>query len=206
MPPSCCGLETDSTPATVLISCNIYPSVWSAYVYCLRDVMGGLGPFQYSTRRVIIRSRKFRSHEKVYRRLSINAVKFQMLNINCTVSNRCEILEWGILSNIGTTLMLSNVILAASTKRIVYAPCIICSFQALSCIIIIMNLWCHQKKYFPRYWSFVRGIHRSPMDSPHKGRWRGVLGFSLICVLTNGWVNICTSYDITVMCSVMADF
>ena len=24
-------------------------------------------------------------------------------------------------------------------------------------------------KYFPRYWPFVRGIHRSPVDSPHKG-------------------------------------
>ena len=25
-------------------------------------------------------------------------------------------------------------------------------------------------KHFPRYWSFVRGIHRSPVDSPHKGQ------------------------------------
>ena len=24
-------------------------------------------------------------------------------------------------------------------------------------------------KHFPRYWPFVRGIHRSPMNSPHKG-------------------------------------
>ena len=24
-------------------------------------------------------------------------------------------------------------------------------------------------KHFPRYWPFVRGIHRSPVDSPHKG-------------------------------------
>ena len=28
-------------------------------------------------------------------------------------------------------------------------------------------------KHFPRYWPFVRGIHRSPVDSPHKGQWRG---------------------------------
>ena len=27
---------------------------------------------------------------------------------------------------------------------------------------------------------FVGGIHRSPMDSPHKGQWRGALMFSLI--------------------------
>ena len=37
-------------------------------------------------------------------------------------------------------------------------------------------------KYFPRHWPFVRGIHRSPVNSPHKGQWRGALMFSLICV------------------------
>ena len=37
-------------------------------------------------------------------------------------------------------------------------------------------------KHFPRYWPFVRGIHRSPVNSPHKGQWRGALMFSLISV------------------------
>ena len=42
-------------------------------------------------------------------------------------------------------------------------------------------------KHFPHYWSsFVRGIHRSPVDSPHKGQWRKSLMFSLICAWTNG--------------------
>ena len=45
------------------------------------------------------------------------------------------------------------------------------------------------KWYFPRYWPFVRGIHRSPENSPHKGQWRGALMFPLICVRINGWVN-----------------
>ena len=44
-------------------------------------------------------------------------------------------------------------------------------------------------KYFPRYWPFVRGIHRSPVNSPHKGQWRGALMFSLISAWINGWVN-----------------
>ena len=35
-------------------------------------------------------------------------------------------------------------------------------------------------KTFPRYWPFMRGIHRSPVNSPHKGQWRGPLMFSLI--------------------------
>ena len=44
-------------------------------------------------------------------------------------------------------------------------------------------------KHFQRYWPFVRGIHRSPVNSPHKGQWHGALMFSLICSWTNGWVN-----------------
>ena len=44
-------------------------------------------------------------------------------------------------------------------------------------------------KHFPRYWPFVRGIHRSAVDSPHIGRWRGTLIFFLICTRTNGWLN-----------------
>ena len=63
-------------------------------------------------------------------------------------------------------------------------------------------------KHFPRYWPFVRGTHRSPVNSPHKGQWRGALMFSLICVWINGWVNngeACdlrryrAYYDVTVM-------
>ena len=64
-------------------------------------------------------------------------------------------------------------------------------------------------KHFPRYWPFVRGIHRSPVNSPHNGQWRGALMFSLIYVWINGWVNNCKAgdlrrhhahYDVTVMC------
>ena len=46
-----------------------------------------------------------------------------------------------------------------------------------------------KRKHFPRYWPFVRGIHRSPVNSPHKGQWRGALMFSLICARINDWVN-----------------
>ena len=44
-------------------------------------------------------------------------------------------------------------------------------------------------KHFLRNWPFVRGIHRSPVNSPHKGQWRGALMFSWICVWINDWVN-----------------
>ena len=51
-------------------------------------------------------------------------------------------------------------------------------------------------KYFPRYWSFVRGINRSPVNSPHKGQWLGALMFTLICARINGWVNNCEAGDL----------
>ena len=44
-------------------------------------------------------------------------------------------------------------------------------------------------KHFPRNWPFVREIHRSPMNFPHKGQWRGALMFSLIYAWINDWVN-----------------
>ena len=65
-------------------------------------------------------------------------------------------------------------------------------------------------KDFPRYWPFVRGIHRSPVNSPHKCQWRGALMFSVICVWINDWVNNrcagdlrrhCAHYDVIVMFS-----
>ena len=44
-------------------------------------------------------------------------------------------------------------------------------------------------KHFPRNWPFVREIHRSPVNFPHKGQWRGALMYSLIYAWINDWVN-----------------
>ena len=44
-------------------------------------------------------------------------------------------------------------------------------------------------KRFPRYWPFVRRIHRSPVNSPHKDQWRGALVFYLIFDWINSRVN-----------------
>ena len=61
-----------------------------------------------------------------------------------------------------------------------------------------------KRKYFPRHWPFVRGIHRSP----NKAQWRGILMFSMICAWPNGWVNNRDTgdlrhhrahYDVTIM-------
>ena len=37
--------------------------------------------------------------------------------------------------------------------------------------------------------ALVWGIHQPPVNSPHKGQWRGTLMFPLICTWTNGWVK-----------------
>ena len=70
--------------------------------------------------------------------------------------------------------------------------------------------WCSHDdiikwKHFPCYWPFVQGIHRSTVNSPHKGQWRRALIFSLICTLNKqswGWWFETLShphYDIIVM-------
>ena len=49
--------------------------------------------------------------------------------------------------------------------------------------------WRHQMETFSALLAICAGIHRSPVNSPHKGQWRGALMFSLICVWINGWIN-----------------
>ena len=65
--------------------------------------------------------------------------------------------------------------------------------QIISTLIIYSFASTHDNvikwKSFPRHWPFVRGIHRFPVNSPHKGQWRGTLMFSLICARINCWVN-----------------
>ena len=55
-----------------------------------------------------------------------------------------------------------------------------------------VDSWYHDEvikwKHLPRYWPFVRGIHGSPVSSPHKGQWRRALMFPLICAL-NKWLS-----------------
>ena len=53
----------------------------------------------------------------------------------------------------------------------------------------LVSWWRHQMETFSALLAFVRGIHRSPVNSPHKGQWRGTFMFSLISTRTNGWVN-----------------
>ena len=75
-----------------------------------------------------------------------------------------------------------------------------CTYPCLDVMALKQTAW-HDDvikwKHFPRYWPFVRRIHRSPVNSPHKGQWRGALMFSLIRARINGWVNNRKAGDLT---------
>ena len=70
-----------------------------------------------------------------------------------------------------------------------------CQFQEVTVSRTVM-MTSSSGNIFPRYWPFVRGIHRSLVISPHKGRWRGALMFSLICSWIKGWANNCEAGDL----------
>ena len=67
------------------------------------------------------------------------------------------------------------------------------SVTSYSTLCLLMTIYPHDDvikwKHFPRNWPFVREIHRSPVNFPHKGQWRGALMFSLIYAWINDWVN-----------------
>ena len=49
--------------------------------------------------------------------------------------------------------------------------------------------WRHQVETFSALLVICEGNSPVPVNSPHKGQWRGALVCSLICAWTNGWVN-----------------
>ena len=68
--------------------------------------------------------------------------------------------------------------------------------------------WWYQMETFSALLAFCVGIHRSPVNSPHKGQWRGALMFFFICAWTNNWANNgnagdlrrhCAHYDVIVI-------
>ena len=65
---------------------------------------------------------------------------------------------------------------------------------SLKCYVARRSVWNYHDdvvkwKHYPRYWPFGRGIHWSPMDSTHKGQWRGALMFLWSAPKGNGWAN-----------------
>ena len=53
----------------------------------------------------------------------------------------------------------------------------------------VMTWWRRQMETFSALLAICAGNSPVPVNSPHKGQWRGALMFSLICVWINGWIN-----------------
>ena len=49
--------------------------------------------------------------------------------------------------------------------------------------------WRHQIEQFSALLALCAGNSPVPVNSPHKGQWRGALMFSFICAWINDWVN-----------------
>ena len=64
-----------------------------------------------------------------------------------------------------------------------------CNLSGFLCPTVDAAWWRHQMETFPRYWPFVRRIHRSPVNFPTKVSDAELWCFSLICAWTSGWVN-----------------
>ena len=79
---------------------------------------------------------------------------------------------WDLNTSISIHSFLSDVTSHPGTCHLVHCP-----FK------IRAPWWRHQMETFPASLAFVWGIHRWPVNSPHKGQWRGALVFSLICAL-----------------------
>ena len=63
-----------------------------------------------------------------------------------------------------------------------HRQCQHCSYWAYKWPFNYISWWRHQMDTRSVYWPFLRIIHRTPVDYPHKCQWRGALMFSLICV------------------------
>ena len=55
--------------------------------------------------------------------------------------------------------------------------------------LVVLTWWRHQMETFSALLALCAGNSPVPVNSPHKGQWRGALMFTLICARINDWVN-----------------
>ena len=76
-------------------------------------------------------------------------------------------------------------------------------------VYIMWSWWRHQMESFSALLALCAGNSPVPVNSPHKGQWRGALMFSLICAWINDWTNNREAgdsrrhhghFDVNVMC------
>ena len=138
-------------------------------------------------------------------------LKYYLNNWNSVQTNTwllCQIISWVISINHTSELFCVMRMILDKHLNIILKCIAWLMFKNWKCTVLLTNIYnriqimiilnycifaVHDDvikwKLFLRYWPFVRGIHRSSVNSPHKGQWRGALMFSLICVCMKGWVN-----------------
>ena len=108
------------------------------------------------------------------------------------MGNCCIVTQWSIKMNVKVSL----------TKRNIYLHLIFLNIEMSSVVEIRyegrQTHW-HDDvikwKHFPRYWPFVRGIHRSPVNSPQKASGVELWFFSLICAwIVNRALELCKQW------------
>ena len=79
----------------------------------------------------------------------------------------------------------------------------------------ILSWWRHQMETFSALLALCAGNSPVPVNSPHKGQWRGALMFTLICARINDWVNNREAgdlrrhldhYDVIVMVAIIVEY
>ena len=115
--------------------------------------------------------------------------------------------KWNKLMQL--TELLGNCIMYSVLSYIYLAYIIVIkTCDPLVSLHLSITWWRHQMETFSALLVLCAGIHRSPVNSPHKGQWRGAFMFSLICTWINGWVNsreagdlrcYCAHYDVTII-------
>ena len=145
------------------------------------------------------------------------------VKMNCKISCAVTILtrqpspKNNIVASSFTTLkpnmcVVQHFTMIVCLRRLYHHICLAycCGYRACCCFCQWYSWWRHQMETFPRYRPFVRGIHRSSVNCPYKGQWRGALIFLLIYAWINGCANNREAsdlrrhrdhYDATVMCT-----
>ena len=109
----------------------------------------------------------------------------------CYLAKLCFMIQCGLIL---TWLIFSKIqwMPKSSSTRAKYSVSFESSKSGLYSTLVVVVLWAHDVikwKHFPCCWPFVRGIHRPPVYSPHKGQWCRAVMFSLIWAWINVWVN-----------------
>ena len=111
--------------------------------------------------------------------------------------DNCDAITWIMISNSLDIVLFTAIFTAGCVRKRdcnhLHHQCKIMKYNVM-CFYVPYKYFCTNDdaikwKLFLRYWPFVWGCHRSPVNSTHKGQGRGALMFSLSCVWTNGCAN-----------------